>query len=298
MPRDYPPRTYNNPAPPAPDLLLDLVPNAGAAYSLRRVKSDYTGSLIRVRRSSDASETDIGFTSSNDLDITTLMAFVGSGSGFIKTWYDQSGNARDITQALTANQPMIVNSGVLNTQNGKPAVKGDGSTSYLQNTSPFMYGSGAVNIHTVLQGASGQASATHVSETSATSANPLYDFRPSATNADTPAQIFRNDANSNYLSNNTTGTQVYLNSVLNTLTHVDTSTTLTHFVNGNQSFTGPYARTGVSSMTRFTMFASGRPTVQAFFNGHISEMIIYGLNNTTPNRQLVEANQKTYFGTP
>ena len=48
------------------------VPTA-AAYSLRLLNKDYTGSAIRVRRSSDNAETDIGFTAGGDLDETALL---------------------------------------------------------------------------------------------------------------------------------------------------------------------------------------------------------------------------------
>lgn len=53
--------------------LLDLYPNATAAYSLRKLRADYAGSAIRVRRSIDDSELDIGFDSNNDLDQTALL---------------------------------------------------------------------------------------------------------------------------------------------------------------------------------------------------------------------------------
>ena len=42
--------------------LLDVYPNAAAAYSLRLLREAYSGSAIRVRRSSDSAEQDIGFT--------------------------------------------------------------------------------------------------------------------------------------------------------------------------------------------------------------------------------------------
>lgn len=298
MPRDYPPRSYNNPPAPAPNLLLDTITGAGAAYSVRRVRGTYSGPLLQVRRSSDNATQDIGYTAQNDLDIATLTSFCGTDSAFVSVWYDQSGNARDLLQATVSAQPLLVSAGTLNTKNGKAAVKGDGTAAFLQNTSPFMYGSGAANIHTVIAGPGSQSSGVHVGETNSASANTLYDFRPSATNADTPAQFFRNDANSTYVSNSTAGTQIYLNNILNTLSNIDSGTNISHFVNGVQSFSGGYSRPGVSSLNRFTMFASGRPTIQGFLNAHIAEVIIYGLNNTTTNRQAVEANQKAYFGTP
>ena len=79
-------------APPTPSLLLDTYPNAAVAYSLRKLRTDYSGNAIRVRRSSDNVEQDFGFVG-NDLDTASLLTFCGVGNGFITTWYDQSTNA-------------------------------------------------------------------------------------------------------------------------------------------------------------------------------------------------------------
>lgn len=101
--------------------LLDLYPSAAAAYSLRKLRSAYTGSAIRVRRSSDNTEQDIGFTA-NQLNTSALTSFCGSGNGFVTTWYDQSGNTRNATQTTAANQPQIVSSGSIFTKNGKSTI--------------------------------------------------------------------------------------------------------------------------------------------------------------------------------
>jgi len=83
-------------------------------WSVRRLLSSYTGALIRVRRSSDNTEQDIGYTSSGALDTTALLAFCGSGSGFIRWVYDQkTGTAINIGQSTAAAQPRIVNAGAL-----------------------------------------------------------------------------------------------------------------------------------------------------------------------------------------
>lgn len=98
--------------PPASPLLLDTYPNAAVAYSLRKLRTTYTGNAIRVRRSVDNAEQDIGF-SGNDLDTASLLTFCGAGNGFITTWYDQSTNANNSTQATAANQAQIVSSGAM-----------------------------------------------------------------------------------------------------------------------------------------------------------------------------------------
>jgi hypothetical protein len=84
-------------------------------YSLRRELSAYAGSAIRVRRSSDNTEQDIGFVSGL-LDTASLLTFAGAGSAFVTTVYDQSGNGRNLVQATSGQQPRIVNTGALDTR--------------------------------------------------------------------------------------------------------------------------------------------------------------------------------------
>jgi len=107
---------------PSSTLLLDTYTGATAAYSVRRLSSTYTGNLIRVRRSSDNTEQNIGYDANNVLDTAALLSFVGAGNGFVTTWYDQSGNANNAAQSTALNQPQIVSSGALLTVNSKPCL--------------------------------------------------------------------------------------------------------------------------------------------------------------------------------
>jgi hypothetical protein len=93
--------------------ILDTYSGSAVAYSLRKLRAAYTGNLIRVRRSSDNAEQDIGYNSNNDLDTASLLTFCGAGNGFVTTWYDQSGNINHSTQATAVNQAQIVSSGAL-----------------------------------------------------------------------------------------------------------------------------------------------------------------------------------------
>lgn len=116
--------------------LLDTYPNAAAAYSVRKLRAAYTGSAIRVRRT-DSTESDIGFTALGNLDTTALLAFTGTGvldNGFITTWYDQSGNARNATQTTALSQPQIVSAGSVILENGKPSFQFDGVDDYIGST--------------------------------------------------------------------------------------------------------------------------------------------------------------------
>ena len=108
------------------DLLLDTHPSQ-AAFSLRKLSSSYAGSAIQVRRSSDNSTQNIGFTSSGDLDQSALTSFCASTDCFVTTWYDQSGNSLDATQTTDTKQPKIVSTGVVEIENSKPTIVFDGS---------------------------------------------------------------------------------------------------------------------------------------------------------------------------
>lgn len=104
--------------------VLDLFPNASIAYSLRKLRSSYTGSCIRVIRASDSTELDIGFVN-GILDTNTIIQFCGTSVGSISTWYDQSGNNRNLT--IPGVKPVIYQGSTFPTMNRLPAVSFSGS---------------------------------------------------------------------------------------------------------------------------------------------------------------------------
>jgi hypothetical protein len=110
--------------------LLDTYSGAAAAYSLRKLRSAYTGNAIRVRRASDNTEQNIGFVN-NELDTSSLTSFCSGTNGFVTTWYDQSGNANNATQTTAAKQPQIVSSGSVINQNSNPTIKFDANNTIL-----------------------------------------------------------------------------------------------------------------------------------------------------------------------
>ena len=110
-----------------PEYLLDLVPSASFAFSFRRLASplNYTGSSVRVRRSSDNSEADIGFDSRGQLNIAALSSFLGGAVGYVTTMYDQSGNANHAIQSVASKQTILY---VSSKSNGKPTLSGSSNT--------------------------------------------------------------------------------------------------------------------------------------------------------------------------
>jgi len=108
--------------------ILDTYSGATAAYSLRLLRSGYSGSAIRVRRADDNAEQDIGFRN-NELDTSTLAAFSLGSDCFITTWYEQSGasGAANLTQSTASNQPKIYDGATSSVvlENGKPTIDFD-----------------------------------------------------------------------------------------------------------------------------------------------------------------------------
>ena len=117
------------------NLLLDTYTGAASAYSLRKLRTLYTGDAVEVYNGS--SYADIGF-SNDELDTTALAAHCGSNDGFVSKWYCQSGNSNDAVQTNTGQMPKIYDgtTGVV-TENGKPAVEFDGSGDFLQTATAY-----------------------------------------------------------------------------------------------------------------------------------------------------------------
>lgn len=102
---------------------LKVNPTGQFGVSLRRIGS-YSGACLRVRRSSDGQQQDFGF-AGNVVDMASISAFVGSGTGTVPVWYNQQGGWANLDQTNgTGYEPIIVDAGVPVTNGaGKPAIR-------------------------------------------------------------------------------------------------------------------------------------------------------------------------------
>ena len=261
-----------------PVLPLDLYPNAFAAYSVRKLRTEYTGNAIRVRRT-DLAESDIGFTAAGNLDTTALIAFTGTGAldnGFITTWYDQSGNGRNTTQSTALNQPKVVNAGsVLIDANGKPRIQ---SVPNLSNLKANFTLSQPISVFGVI----------NYTSLSSPTVNPYgVDLKSLSGNivaigaSSSKARIFAgtNLVNSLTLSQNTTYLSYGLLNGVNSSVGINTTIT-----DGNA---------GTDGSDGTTLFNS-RDVGSAPLNGYLSEVIIYG-SNQSANRDGISTNINTYY---
>ena len=259
-------------------LVVDLVwVPAALAYSLRKLRSAYAGSAIRVRRSSDNAELDIGF-SSNELDTTALLAHCGAGNGFVVTWYDQSGNARNITQATAGNQPQIVSSGAVLTQNGKPTTNYTPGQDFTAASYTLTFATG----NHVARIADTAGTYQVIRQQNTTSGN-LWFMRY---NAGSPTLL----ANTITFSGGAPGTALHVMS--GTSSEAGNSRI---YINGASTATGAIMTPGA---TVGLMRVAQSPVGGQGFSGSISEILLFGSILTTTQRDTLEGNQSAFYGIP
>jgi hypothetical protein len=281
------------------NLLLDLYPGAAAAYSLRKLRTAYTGAAIRVRRSNDNSEQDIGFTASGDLDTASLKTFVGANSGFVTTWYDQSTNEDNVRNTAAANQPRIVNEGTVERIAGEPSIFFDGSNDRLSVTttntliSKFNGEDKPVSNFAVINKTNTNTIGTIFAFGSNINQNPL--IRGVFTNTATVQFQIRDDAAAGGLRS-ITSTNTY-SANTNYIYSVFQSGTNVNFYVNTTDYTPVTNTTNVGTLTLnlFSIGMLGRGTQQDFFGGYISENIIYDSSQSS-NRTGIESNINSYYG--
>jgi hypothetical protein len=280
------------------------VTGATGAYGLRRLKSTAT-LAIRVRRSNDNVEADIGFTLTGDLDQGALLTHCGANSGFIVTLYDQTGNSRHFTQATSTLQPRIVNSGVVDKKNNKPTLVFDGSDDRLSGVTATLGLSNGIPGASILSVSAPSAISANTTllmlSTSVSSSSALINQGYSATNrfrsvirrvSSDSANITTSAANNAF----TSGTLL-----VHTLTITyPTSPLVTVYKDGVSNYTGSTGITAGATTTASDSVAvtlGSNTDATSPFTGSLSELIFYPSALSDPNRQAVEANQKAYFGT-
>jgi hypothetical protein len=252
--------------------LLDLYPNAAMAYSLRKLRAEYAGSAVRIRRSSDNAESDIGFLANGNFNSAAAVAFCGVGNGFITTWYDQSGNGRNQTETSAANQPQIVASGAIITSNGKPAISYDGVNDVL--STPITLNTGAV------------LSMFSVMRTSDNIGLQYYD--KAANNKWT--FIFTSGNSSTQISDRFTNAVIAKNS--NIITPITRNDWFLEFANNLQHISYLRGTVSVEAWASFSLMGY----VGAETSGFHNEVIIY-TSNQDANRAAITTLINQYYGT-
>jgi hypothetical protein len=250
---------------------LDIYTGAAAAYSIRKLRTAYTGNCIRVRRSNDNTEQDIGFTSSGGLDTASMKTFVGTNSGFVTTWYDQSGNARNITQTTAANQPRIINAGIIERQNNNVVISFDGSNDRLTRATGYTINQ-PVTYFSVLRATTGIFFQIRVSQIQS-----ALQFGVGGLFSGSNVTFSMNTTNLNLFTSlfNTTNSQFFQNTISLATGNVGTRN------GGGETVMGA----GGDGFGGYTLFSDVK----------FSEHIVYASNQSS-NRTGIETNINSYYG--
>lgn len=264
--------------------LLDEFSGAAAAYSLRNLSFLSDPAVIRVRRSNDSAEQDFTATEVSD---GTLAAWVGAGNnGFVRTWYDQSGNDRHAIQVDTTKQPKIVNAGSVVLSGTRASMSFDGNNDNLD--IPTLSSNAQLFAFSVISDLS--YSGTSVNARLFDILAGIYSF-----------QALRDGASSNFHMKNSSWQSSGLATQFNTA-----PTALSLASNWFDLSSNSYWLNGsnISSVLNPTGAAAAGTTARigaradligtTFLNGRYAELLLYQTDQST-NRTAIEANINAHY---
>jgi len=270
--------------------VLDQYSGATAAFSLRKLRDAYTGSAIRVRRSSDNTEQDIGFVN-GELDTASLATFVGANTGSVVTWYDQSGNGNNTTTFETSDTPKIRITGVNQSLNSKVAISFNGSQTLVCGSAPTLFGAG----NTFICFGVGSANDTDTRLMLMLS-GALPNAQAMRRNGNVLEAIGYNNTNIPFtdVGNVNVGTSQFIACTERNVTNIQIYTNTQ--TNGSTSSTGTADSGGNIVIGSFNPSA---PLPSFAWNGFMQEIIIFGLvpSSNTSYMTNVSAALNSYYGT-
>lgn len=279
---------------PEQGFLLDLYPNAVAAYSLRKLNSSYNGNCIQVRRSSDNATQDINF-HNNEVNVSQIQSFVGSNSAYVTIWYDQSGNGRDLLQTNNTNQPRIMLNGNIDVQNGKPTIFFNGSNNYFNRTQTLSNLLLSSNTTISVCNAVNGSSRKFILETTTSLISPTQGvYNPGMEyDAGNPPRIRYYSGQRNLLTNLSTSITFALNNRRLIIGTKNGSSYMRIFVNGVQRASVNNPRTATTNINGWNVgtyrFADDR-----WFGGNMQELILYNSYIDT-DRSGIENNINNFY---
>ena len=252
-------------------LLLDTYTGAAAAYSLRLLRSAYTGSAIRVRVDTTGQpEYNIGFVN-NELDISTLEGYCTGGlNAYVTTWYDQSGNGYNATQSTATNQPQIVSSGSVITLNSKPAIQA-ASTKKGFDVTQFTWSAGCISTVFNRTGRIGTFDSLWIFD-----GNEPYN------------QLYSTGSDWLYYSTGTYTTSIPLTTSQKLITMSDNGTSTLFYDNSSLDSTFAISN-NVTNLTLKLMYSGARGWL-----GNMQEFIFWDSDQSS-NRTGIETNTNNYY---
>lgn len=207
-----------------------------------------------------------------------------NGDGFVETWYDQSGNGNDATQATAGQQPAIVKNGVMVTENNKNAIDFDESSSqFLLISKAFANSSGAdASIFTVTKNVPTDGSSAHPIISSRS--DNLNGYQVGYTGVDLfELVVFANTPNA-ARDTQTSDTQMIGSAIKDGLN-------LKIFIDGDEI--DDSTATAYTASTDFTRIG-GNQHANVYMEGTMQEIVIFE-SDLSSDRTAIETNMNTYY---
>ena len=244
-----------------------------------------------VRRASDNATLNIGYVN-GVLDVVSLLAFVGSGNGFVVTWYNQGslGSAGDATQSTAANQPQIVASGVVETQNGVPAIYFSSTSSVLQTVGAVqtVSGNGQYTLNAVVNFTSKSANQLILASQISGPGNQLYQMRLTM-GGNLQAIAFDPSGNAYAAQSSSTPTGTFIYTVNQNNLNV------INYLNGTSAGQGSTVSPMQSNPAALAVGGAALGQGSGF-QSYISQAIVFASVLSSQDRQILETNEAASFG--
>ena len=304
--------------------VLDLIAQKPSfAFSSRKLRRDYTGFALRVRRSGDNAQADLSF-DVNDVvsDNSTVTIAVAGTSGLVvnstmtlasfrsgrtlnvSIWYDQSTNAYNGVQTTTSRQPLY-SMGVAGASNQYPSLAFTGTSKHnvtVNQTLPTLLGSGlrgsVMLLARILASTTNNNSFGHSDISDNNKRWSAHMNWPSDNNMYTDLGNSTGESR-NFLNNATIGFGLYKQYTITRSTTNKTVRVSGVMINNNvalslQSVTWSAGSNFGVGLTTGSLDAS--PFFQNGFTGNIPEFILYPEALTPGQYNLIELNQLSFWG--
>lgn len=257
------------------------------AYSFRRLTSSYAGALVRLRRSSDSAEQDFGL-GQDAVDTAEVTTWLGGSNGFIVRMYAQVG-ATNLEQATAANQPAYLASSI----GSKPAADFNGTAHYLTANGLAATFSGSdkpLSAHIIAHHDAYSGSRTLFGLGRASTSTPTFHF---LTNANALSASKRDDANGLSVSSSAV---VFANSShSHEIRHTGISVTWATTKQVVDGINAAAQDRGATTIDLVTVGALARSTIANYFDGKISEVVLFSADIGAADMGVLSDQAKAYY---
>ena len=274
--------------------ILDTYPGATAAYSTRRLTNSYSGSLMRIRRTSDGVQMDVGYDSNGHLDTASIVSFAGGNACTVSVWKDQSGNGLDLTQTTTGSQPQIYTGSTFYYIGSGSRVGLFFAVDFLERSAGDLHSGSFYCAAAVRTGVVGNEQIFCQDDAWVGGTARVAQYLRTGSAANTARCVVFNTSGSNYADNTASSTVANNTDYIISAggEHAKVEAFVNNVSDGSTSI-GSDLRHGSE---RFTVGANSHSTSpSAFWNGRIAEVIIWDGAQSTSTRTGIVNDMDTYF---